>query len=97
MSDEESVALEVLLKNVEPGTTANPGDLARVRRAFESSGAVCHAVPFGLVCMASRDQIARLFGPASASVGPGDSLPVPAALADVVEQITVPRRPEFFP
>lgn len=99
MTDEESIAiaLEILLKNVQPGTAVNPGDVARVRRAFESSGAVCHSAPFGLFCTASRAQLARLFGAASASVGPGDSLPVPAGLADVVERITIPRKPEFFP
>src|SRR5262249_30160541 len=97
MSDEERIALEIVLKNAQPGAAPNPGDVAQVRRAVEASGAVCLAVPFGLVCTATRAQLAQLFGGASASVAPGDALAVPAGLADVVEQITFPRKPEFFP
>jgi hypothetical protein len=100
---EDQVTIELLLKPAGSppvsGAPPRPGPdtVERVCRDLSARGLVCHATPYGLVCSAPRALLDRVLGPGAGSAAPGASLPVPAHLADVVEQITVEVRPEFFP
>jgi hypothetical protein len=106
MADEnERITVEILLRTADGKSLdassirrgPDPKALRRVRELMMAHGIECHELPFGVACTAARPKLALVIGPAVLQARPGDSLPCPSALADIVDQITVPAEPEFFP
>ncbi len=65
-----------------------------VRRWLIARGAECHPTGFGVACTMPRSVAEALFG--STATAPGTELTVPAPIAHLVDQITVPAEPEHF-
>lgn len=67
----------------------DPDVVERCRRWLAARGLECHATDFGVVCKGHREQVARVFGSATAPRPP-------AEIARFVEQVSVTPPPEFF-
>lgn len=65
----------------------------QVRRWFIRHGAQCHDTGFGVACTMPRARAAALFG---GDLQPGEQVDPPAAIAHLVDQVTVPVEPELF-
>ena len=84
----------------------DPGEIERCRRWFAERGLTAHSTDFGLVCAGSKADVEATFSVklVAASGLPGTppltaqgAFTAPAELADVIDSITLPGRPEFFP
>lgn len=74
---------------------AHPGEarVDEVRRWFIRHGAQCHDTGFGVACTMPRTEAAALLG---GDLRPGVQVDPPAAIAHLVDQVTVPVEPELF-
>lgn len=82
-----------------------PEDIGRCQRWFAARGVEAHETAFGLSCSAPRKLFESVFGVALQGPDGAEASDVPkivghleppAAIADLVEQVTLTRRPEFF-
>jgi hypothetical protein len=99
MSEPAVVSFEVLFRTAGSGTlpsaatreTFRPGPDAvqSARHWLEARGATCHDTGFSLACTAPATLFRSLFGGL-------DTRRVPAGLAPWVDEISVPRPPDFF-
>ena len=84
----------------------DPGDVERCRRWFANRGLSAHATDFGVVCSGPKAAIEEIFGVKLLAADAGFGMPPfiaepalapPAELAELIEAVTIPGRPEFFP
>jgi hypothetical protein len=90
----DQLVLEIIARRPAPPGAPTEADL---RSTLFSHGITCHPVSFGMVCRGERSRLAQVFGSQALDARPGDSLRAPDPYADLIEQITVPVAPDFFP
>ncbi len=84
----------------------NPGDIERSRRWFAARGLNAYATEFGVVCSGPKALVEEVFRTKLMGGCGGSGMPVfqakasltpPDELAELIDSITLPGRPEFFP
>ena len=84
----------------------DPGEIERCRRWFAERGLTARSTDFGLVCAGPKAVVEATFGVKLVAAGGPPGTPpfstqgafaAPAELADAIDSITLPGRPEFVP
>lgn len=92
--------------DADSGGRPSPGDLERCRRWFAEKGLVSYSSDFSVVCTGQKELIEKIFQttlttragqPGKSSISAKPSPTPPAELANLIESICFPVRPEFFP
>ena len=64
-------------------------DVEECRRWLAARGLECHATGFGVLCRGAAEAVEAVFGDLEQPVAPQE-------IANLVEQVTRPKRPELF-
>lgn len=93
----DSIHIDVLVHlTADSRAPADPDAIETARRFLYTRGLKLFATACGVSGTASRSAVANALGIDESAVGTGASLPVPAELSAIVDQITVAPAPELF-